>query len=81
LKVTVPVGTGPAPVTTAVKVTDCPKTEGLAEDVTVVDDGPAAMALMTPRRRITTLSAVAKDSRPIAQREGLKRERGSGLIR
>ena len=39
LKVTVPVGV-PAPgadaVTVAVKVTDCPKTDGLAEEETVV---------------------------------------------
>ncbi len=36
MKVTVPVGVGPDPVTVAVKVTDWPKTEGLAEEATVV---------------------------------------------
>lgn len=36
LNVTVPVGVPPALVTVAVKVTDCPKTEGLADEVTVV---------------------------------------------
>ena len=36
LKVTVPVGVPPAPVTVAVNVTDCPNTEGFSEDVSVV---------------------------------------------
>jgi hypothetical protein len=74
LKVTVPVGTGPAPLTTAVKVTDCPKMEGFAEDVRAVDDGTAAAASMTPKRRITTLSATARDGGTTAQREGINRD-------
>jgi len=36
LNVTVPVGVPPLPVTVAVKVTDCPNTEGFCEDVSVV---------------------------------------------
>jgi len=36
VKVTVPVGSGPLPVTVAVKVTACPDTDGLAEDTTTV---------------------------------------------
>ena len=36
LKVTVPLGVPLPPVTVAVKVTDCPKTDGLAELVTTV---------------------------------------------
>ena len=36
LNVAVPVGVPPVPVTVAVNVTDCPKTEGFCEDVSVV---------------------------------------------
>jgi hypothetical protein len=36
VKVTVPVGVPPAEVIVAVNVTDCPLTEGLREEVTVV---------------------------------------------
>ena len=36
IKVTVPTGVPPLEVTVAVKVTDCPKTEGLGDELTVV---------------------------------------------
>ena len=36
LKVTVPVGVPPVPVTVAVKLTDCPYTDGFDEEVSVV---------------------------------------------
>jgi len=50
-------GWGPTPLTTAVKVTDWPKTDGFTEDVTVVVDGAAASAVTIPRARMMTLSA------------------------
>ena len=37
LKVAVPVGVPPEPVTVAVKVTDWPHTDGLSEEMTVVE--------------------------------------------
>lgn len=39
LKVTIPVGVPPLPVTIAVNVTDWPNIEGLADEVTVADVG------------------------------------------
>src|ERR1700730_1794237 len=59
-KVTVPVGTGPTPLTVAVKVTDWPTTDGFTEDDTMVGDAAAATSTV-PRRRMAMLSAIAKD--------------------
>jgi hypothetical protein len=58
-KVTVPVGVPPALVTTAVKVTDWPNTEGLAEEVTVV----VVLALFTCW--VTLPLLVAKELSPL----------------
>src|SRR5215217_1681587 len=49
MKVTVPVGVpGVVDVTVAVKVTDCPTTEGLRPDVTVVVDGACPIVCERP---------------------------------
>ena len=79
LKVTVPVGVGPAPVTTAVKVTGWPKTEGFAEEVTVVVDADKAPASTIPRRRMRMLSATAKNVGTTGWLVGLNRKAGSRL--
>src|SRR4030081_2277565 len=74
-KLTVPVGTGPIPLTTAVKVTDCPNTDGFTEDVTVVVDTAAATSTI-PSSTITMFRANATTSGRI---DGLNRKAGSGL--
>ena len=82
-KVTVPVGTGPIPVTTAVKVIDWPNTDGFTEDVTVVVEGDAAAADMVPRETMTRLSATAKNAGPMGYLEelsGLTRSRSSVAV-
>src|ERR1700693_3488278 len=81
LKVTVPVGVGPTPVTTAVKVTDWPKLEGFVEDVTVVVDGDAAAADTIPREKTVMFSAMAKSAGPQRHLEEFKRMTGFRLSR
>ena len=74
-KVTVPVGTGPIPLTTALKVTDWPKTDGFTEDVTVVVDTAAATSTI-PSSAITAFRANATK---IGRLDGLNRKAGSPL--
>jgi hypothetical protein len=75
-KVTVPVGTGPTPLTTAVKVIDWPNTDGFTEDVTVVVDAAAATSSV-PISRATTLSATANEIGTTDERLYLNRSTGS----
>src|ERR1700687_5638017 len=77
--VTVPVGVGPTPVTAAVKVTDWPKTDGLADDVSVVVEGASALADVVSRTRLTMLTATAKKIRTIGRLAILNRKAGSRL--
>jgi hypothetical protein len=75
-KVTVPVGTGPTPLTVAVKVIDWPNTDGFTNDVTVVVDAAAATSTI-PRRRTTTLIAAAQDMATVRERADLDPAGGS----
>ena len=77
--VTVPVGVGPTPVTTAVRVTDWPKTDGFTEDVNVVVEGASALADVVSRTRLAMLTATAKKIRPIGRLTILSRKAGSRL--
>jgi hypothetical protein len=74
-KVTVPVGTGPIPLTTALKVTDWPNNDGFTEEVTVVVDTAAATSTI-PSSAITTFMAKATK---IGRLDGLNRKAGSRL--
>ncbi len=56
LKVTVPVGVPPAPVTVAVKVTDWPKVEGLADEPSAVV--VSALATVRLKVRVTVVPTV-----------------------
>src|ERR1022692_1816662 len=48
LKVTVPVGAGATGVIVAVKMTDCPQTEGFVGEVRVVVEADSAWPMMPP---------------------------------
>ena len=62
--------------TTAVKVTDWPNTEGFTEEVTVVVDA-AATTLTIPVSTTTKLSVTAKETGTIDVRTDLNRTAGS----
>jgi hypothetical protein len=68
-------------VTTAVKVIDWPKTDGFAEDVTVVVDADAAAADAIPRNRRMALSATAERAATNGRRDEVKRITPSRLSR
>jgi hypothetical protein len=65
LKVTVPVGVGPEPVTVAVNVTDWPNAEGLAEEVMDVVEASLTMTAfanvnvaLAPAEQASSLKAI-----------------------
>jgi hypothetical protein len=61
LKVTVPVGVPPLPVTVAVRVVDCPKADGFAEEVSVV-----ALGLSTARVALVLAAPLWLQPVPVA---------------
>jgi hypothetical protein len=60
LKLTVPVGVPAPPVTVAVNVTDCPKAEGFWEELRLVAEGLAAVAVIAPLMRSRTVVVATK---------------------
>jgi hypothetical protein len=62
LNVTLPVGMPKAAVTLAVKVTNCPKTDGLTDEVTVVDVLSLRFKAKLAGARITTSEATSANA-------------------